>query len=247
MMKTLASLCLAAAAIGMSAPAGAADMPLKAAPIAVAPAVNWTSCYIGANAGGGSSHNHYIDPLAVPPLDLASHEGSGGLAGGQVGCDVQYGTWVFGVQGMWDWTGIKGEHLKEDIFTTTISSLGTATGRIGFTALPNTLLYVKGGAAWVRDRETKVDGVTFLPEGIARYSRSGWTAGAGLEVMTQSNFSFFLEYNYLGFGTHRARFTNLEIPPIPATFPLDIKQSVWTVTVGVNYRLNWAGPIVARY
>jgi outer membrane immunogenic protein len=247
-MKTLGAVWIAMAAIGAGAvPASAADMPVKAA--WVAPPPTWSGCYIGINGGGGSTHKRYTDPLVPPAIaDLGRHTGTGAIGGGQVGCDIQYGSWVFGVQSMVDGTHIKGEHGipgDADVFTTKIPWLATATGRAGFTVMQNGLIYVKGGGAWVRDREVIFDGP--IPEARANLTRSGWTIGGGLEVLTGANWSMFVEYNHLDFGTRRTTFTNLEIPPVPPTFPLNIRQSMDMVAVGVNYRFNWLGSGYARY
>jgi outer membrane immunogenic protein len=240
-MKSLVTVWAALAAIGVAAPAIAADMPVKAG--WVAPPPSWSGCYIGGNAGGGSPNKHYRDPLEPVPVlaDLGKHTGSGAVGGGQVGCDLQFGGWVFGIQGMVDGTNIKGEHVlvgEADVFRTTIPWLATATGRIGLTVMQSGLLYVKGGGAWVRDRERIVD--LGIVEASADVTRSGWTVGGGLEVLASGNLSFFVEYNYMNFGTRRTNFTDLEVPPGPP-FPLDIRQNVQMVVVGANYRFNLGG------
>src|SRR5262245_23444909 len=103
-MKSLVTVWAAVAAIGVAAPAIAADMPIKAGPVALP--LSWSGCYIGGNAGGGSTRKHYRDPLEPVAVlaDLGSHTGTGAVGGGQVGCDVQFGGWVFGVRGMVDGT-----------------------------------------------------------------------------------------------------------------------------------------------
>ena len=45
---------------------------------------------------------------------------------------------------------------------------------------------------------------------------------------------------------HPVTFTNLEIPPVPPTFPLNIRQNVQTAIVGINYRFR-SGAVVANY
>src|SRR5262245_54333157 len=104
-MKIFATVSIAIAAMMVGAgPIIAADMPIKALP-PVAPAPSWTACYIGGNGGGGSIRKDYTDPLAPPAVaPLGRHTGSGAVGGGQAGCDVQFGSWVFGVQGMVDGT-----------------------------------------------------------------------------------------------------------------------------------------------
>jgi outer membrane immunogenic protein len=70
-------------------------------------------------------------------------------------------------------------------------------------------------------------------------TKVGWTLGAGLEwALYYSNWSLFLEYDYMNFGTSQVPFA-LTITP-GGFFPLDIKQSVNMVLVGMNWRF-WGG------
>jgi outer membrane immunogenic protein len=56
--------------------ASAADMAVKARPVAVVPATPWTGCYIGGNVGGGWTQvdtfrvsNDVLGPLCVPETE----------------------------------------------------------------------------------------------------------------------------------------------------------------------------------
>jgi outer membrane immunogenic protein len=247
-MKRLVVAWIAMAAMGAVAPAVAADMPVKAVAKAPPPAVLWTGCYVGGNIGAGWADKRYTDPLFVPPdpFDLGRHSPSGWVGGGQVGCDYQSGIWVFGVQGMFQAANLTDRHDSVDRFVTRIPWLATATARLGIAVQPNTLIYVKGGAAWVRDNEDIFDLVTGLREATASVTRTGWVVGVGGEIMAWSNLSVFAEFNYLDFGNRNVTFTNLEIPPVPPTFPLTIRQNVWTIMTGINYRFG-GGAVVAKY
>ena len=241
------------AAMGAVATASAADMPVKAVAKAP-PAVLWTGCYVGGNVGTGWADKRYLDPLALGiAADLGNHTPTGWIGGGQVGCDYQTGIWVFGVQGMLQAANLRANHntaavppAAPDRIETQIRWLATATARIGIAVQPNTLIYVKGGAAWVRDNEDIFDTVTGLREATASVTRTGWVVGVGGEIMAWSNLSVFAEFNYLDFGNRNVTFTNLEIPPVPPTFPLTIRQNVWTIMTGINYRFG-GGAVVAKY
>jgi outer membrane immunogenic protein len=225
----------------------AADMAVKAPYKAPAPVASRTGCFLGAHVGGGWARKDYTDPLALPAETiLGFHTADGFAGGGQIGCDFQSGAWVFGIQGMAAGSDLKATHLAlGDFYTTSIPWFATVTARLGYAVQPSLLLYVRGGAAWVRDRETKVDLVTGLLEGTAEVTRTGWTVGAGAEYLFAPNWSVFGEYGYMDFGTTRIGYVTPDVPP--AFFPLDIRQSVHSVRVGVNYRFNVAGPLVARY
>jgi len=234
----LASLAL----IGLTGSALAADMPVKA-PIIAPVAQTWTGCYIGGNVGGGWAQKRYPDfnlPPA-PPSNRDQHD-SGVVGGGQIGCDYQTGPWVFGIQGMFDGSDISGGHAPNKILveSTKIPWVATVTGRIGYALQPAALLYVEGGGAWVRDKHTEF--VVGVVDGTADVTRSGWTVGGGLEYRFAPNWSAFVQYNYMGFGTKGVTFS---LVPPPGTFVYDIRQNVQTVLFGVNYRFD--GPVVARY
>jgi outer membrane immunogenic protein len=226
--------------------ASAADMAVKA-PIVPVPVLSWTGCYIGANVGGGWADKVYYDPLAVFPDNLlGSHTASGLIGGGQAGCDYQVGRWVFGVQGSVEGSNLRATHLAlGDFYSTQIPWLATATVRVGYAVTPKLMVFGSAGAAWVRDHETKVDLVTGLLEGTADVTRSGWTAGLGGEYLISARWSVFADYSYMNFGNKQIIYTTPDIPP--AFFPLNIRQQVQMVRVGVNLRFGPIGPVVAKY
>jgi outer membrane immunogenic protein len=224
-----------AMSLAMVAGASAADLPRPApAPVytkAPPAAWTWTGCYGGGNVGGGWTDMSFFDPTLG--LDHGTANGAGIVGGGQVGCDYQAGSFVFGIQGMFDGTGIKGSGQSPTGLianSSTIPWLATLTGRIGFTVLPTTLIYAKGGAAWVRDELTETTAAT---SSASNYTASGWTAGGGLEHMFMPHWSVFIEYDYLGFGTRTSAFTALPAGP---TFPINTTQNVQMGLVGVNFR-----------
>jgi outer membrane immunogenic protein len=231
---------LAAGTVALSASVAlAADLPARPiykAPVAAPVVSTWTGCYLGGNAGYGWAPKDWV----FNTTPEGSGTATGGLAGGQIGCDYQFASnWVVGIQGMYDWANLNEDHLNTNntAFTDSskISSIATLTGRLGYLAQPATLLYIKGGAAWVRDTftETGPSSCGDCP-GVAKVTRSGWTVGGGLEYLWQRNWSVFVEYNYMDFGRRDVDliFTDGDIETY------NIKQSVQTIQVGVNYRFN---------
>jgi outer membrane immunogenic protein len=218
-------------------------MPVKAAPYAPpAPIFTWTSCYLGGNVGYGWAPTKWSDPATG--VEFASHNADGVVGGGQIGCDYQTGPWVFGIQGMFDGAGMTASSHKvtgaggpPDIFDRTrVSWLATLTGRIGYTIQPVTLLYVKGGAAWIRDKleECCLPAPAAADDGIANVTRTGWTVGVGLEHMIRPDWSAFVEYNFVGLGTDTITFAPTGFATSPSFY--NIRQDVHTMLVGFNYR-----------
>jgi outer membrane immunogenic protein len=231
MKKILAAGIAFAALCGASALA--ADVPTKA-PVykAVEPMFNWTGFYVGGHAGGLWSDKHWT--FVPDPTSTASPDPKGLLGGLQAGYNFQYGSWVFGLEGDFSWADASGTgqftqpgapvyaHSK-------IEFLSTLTGRIGYAAWQRSLIYFKGGAAWLSEKHwEQADPITTQAE---KQNRRGWTVGAGIEYALQKNWSVLLEYNYMDFGTDNAYFfvfNDLD----------EIKQSVQVVKFGLNYRFG---------
>ena len=104
-------------ALGMAAPATAADLAArpytKAPPPMVAPIYDWTGFYIGANGGWGQSRNclDFVERLALTFAD-GCRERSGGLVGGQIGYRWQASQWVFGLEAQGDWADLSNQRVS---------------------------------------------------------------------------------------------------------------------------------------
>ncbi|MDH2342285.1 outer membrane beta-barrel protein [Bradyrhizobium sp. SSUT77] len=244
----LASACLFA----LAAPASAADLaarPYTKAPVAVASVYNWTGFYIGANAGGGSSHNCWdttaVAGGAVPVTAEGCHNATGALVGGQIGYRWQSTNWVFGLEAQGDWADLKGSNTSSPaaffplVNNTKIDAIGLFTGQVGY-AWNNVLWYVKGGAAVTHNKFSgTLGGVTF---GEATDTRWGGAVGTGIEFGFAPNWSVALEYDHLFMGKHTDSFTAFGLP-----FRADsIKQDVDMATVRLNYTFG-GGAVVAKY
>ena len=122
----------------------------------------------------------------------------------------------------------------------TSAGLGSITGRVGYTWGPG-LVYVKGGYAYSDNRDTLTFAgvpVAFILDG----NRSnGYTVGAGLEYMFAPNWSAKGEYMYYDFGS-----THFVSPGALVPFG-NFRHDDHTFKLGVNYRFNFGGPVVARY
>jgi outer membrane immunogenic protein len=246
-MKRLIVASVGILALGVPA-ASAADIrrPVYQAPPLPIPIFRWTGCYIGGHAGGGWGHKTWSDPF-LGGLEFSSHDVSGWLAGGQTGCDYQIGAALFGVEGQYSWANLKGESvdtLSAGTLSdhTRVEALGSITARLGY-AWDRTLLYLKGGAAFARDKYHSTDltigGATFAE---TKETHWGWTIGTGIEYAFATNWSAKAEYNYMDFGTRGVGFVDT-ITGIP--FTVDINQHLHAAKLGINYRFGsslYAGP-----
>jgi len=176
-------------ALGMAAPASAADLAArpyaKAPPPMVAAIYDWSGFYIGANGGWGQSRNCWdFVPVAGAIIPDGCRNQSGGIVGGQLGYRWQTGQFVFGVEGQGDWADLNSSHVSliNPAFTTRtkVEGIGLFTGQIGY-AWNAALLYLKGGAAVTSNR---FDILTTL--GVGELDPLGWCRGCRIRVWLRS-------------------------------------------------------------
>jgi outer membrane immunogenic protein len=161
------------------APAAAADLaarPYTKAPAAAIAINNWSGFYLGAMGGYAQENSDGIGTL------------SGGFAGGTAGYNWQMGNIVLGLEADAAWADVGATFGPLE---SRIRDMGTVRGRFGY-AFDQVLIYGTGGYAWA-DNRLSIGGFSdskFL---------SGWTVGAGVEVMFAPKWSVKAEYLYRSF------------------------------------------------
>ena len=247
-------------ALGMAAPATAADLAArpytKAPPPMVAPIYDWTGFYIGGNGGWGDSHQclDFLNSIGTV-FGEGCRSRSGGVVGGQVGYRWQSSQWVFGVEAQGDWADLSNTRLS--LFNTVANPLlfstrfktdgiGLFTGQIGY-AWNASLFYLKGGAAVTSNRVSILNNLTGNELAAASATRWGGAVGVGWEYGFAPNWSAGIEYDHLFMGNSNNSFS--VVNPINAAFINNrISQDVDMVTLRINYRFGGYGsPVVARY
>jgi outer membrane immunogenic protein len=270
MKKSLISATAIALALAAGS-AFAADLPSrKEAPVYVPPPPPpplWTGFYGGLNIGGGWSANTinsnnwapYTDSvvggLFIAPSSTAGGSNAGGVVGGgQAGYNFQFGSSiVVGAE-----TDIQGTSMKSGGNNASafypgvlpgsvlvplapagnigiaLNWFGTVRGRAGFLIMPTLLAYGTAGFAY--------GGVQGNVTGYTN-TRTGWTAGGGVEWLFMPNWSVKGEYLYVdldsggttgvtGFqwGSHHHPQVNI-------------------VRAGLNYHFNFGAnaPVLAKY
>jgi outer membrane immunogenic protein len=214
----------------------AADLPPRAAPAPYVPAAyaptvyNWTGFYIGGHAGGGFANSSWSDPFTGANNTFNN---SGFLGGGQVGANVQFNALVLGAEGDFSWTNLKGSGTDSigNAINTNTNWTSTITGRVGV-AFDRLLAYGKGGVAFAQDQSSLTD----LGGNTANttLTRTGWTAGGGLEYALDNHWSARVEYDYLGFGSQPLNFTTPVLGPITSNATLNVQE----VKAGINFRFG---------
>jgi outer membrane immunogenic protein len=234
-LLSMSGLIDVAAAADLSAP-----MYTKAPMVA---AFSWTGCYIGGHVGGAFSQVRSTNMFgAETTLNL-----SGVVGGGQVGCDYQFApAWVVGVEGRGAGTSLKSSRPATVVNLATGATLpaqvngrndflASVTARLGYSAAESWLFYARGGAAWANEKIDEAFAPALLGpvDPSTNTTRTGWTVGAGAEWVFAPHWSTTLEYNYYDFGSHGITLVD---PRGVTVSGLTLKDSIHTVTVGVNYR-----------
>jgi outer membrane immunogenic protein len=220
---------------GIAGDAFAADLPAPSAP----PVPTWNGCFVGVHTGGALSEDK------IGPFSNTSFSSAGAIAGGQGGCDAQVAPgWVVGAGGKASWSSLSSStpgHGFEPAtgltfpyqFSVDNDFLAQATGRVGHT-FGSWLFYVDGGGVWTREKMNAVFTLPSLGVSVdtkATTTRAGWTAGAGVEWAFAPNWSTNLEYGYYDFGSNDYLLTEPS-----ASLTGNLRDTIQTVTVGVNYR-----------
>jgi outer membrane immunogenic protein len=221
----------------------AADLPVKAPPVPIA-IYDWTGFYIGVSGGGSLGTSTHID-AATGLGDTLGYNVKGGLVGGTLGYNWQVSNFVFGFEGDASWVGEYGSHPDDGLagnlaFTsfTKETWVATARGRLGY-AVNNLLFYGTGGYAAAGVEAGVKDANTGALLASATSTRSGWTAGGGLEWGFAPNWSAKFEWLYMKFDS--VAFNTLAAEGPRSSVPLDDN----VVRFGINYRFG--GPVVAKY
>ena len=250
-------------ALGMAAPASAADLAArpytKAPPPMVAAIYDWSGFYIGINGGWGSSHKCWditndLGRIIAPVGVEGCHDATGGTIGGQIGYRWQASSWVFGLEAQGNWADFSGSNANTFFANVTdrsrIDAFGLFTGQVGY-AWNNALLYVKGGAAVANDKYNTFQTSTGLAIDTASETRWGGVIGVGLEYGFAPNWSVGFEYDHMFMGTKDVSsfgVGNFGIAAGAFSATDRIRQDVDLATVRLNYRFGGYGaPVAARY
>jgi outer membrane immunogenic protein len=237
-------------AMGIAAPALAADLPAQTyskTPVMIPAAYDWSGVYVGINGGWGSEHRCF-DSISAAGIFIAAdgcHNTSGAVAGAQIGYRLQTGSWVYGLEFQGDWANLSGSNVSvlnpPTVNRSRMDAFGLFTGQIGY-SWNTALLYLKGGAAVIADRNDILSGGVVVATSSGD-NRWGGALGTGLEFSFAPNWSAAVEYDHLFIANNNTNFT---VPPASTPFGSDrIRGDTDLVTVRVNYR--WGGPVVAKY
>jgi outer membrane immunogenic protein len=258
--------------LGAAGVASAADMAVKAPPVVAPIAVyNWTGFYIGVNGGYGWNESQdvgvtgsavvLISQPGTVPFRVPGLKPEGGLVGGTVGYNWQFGRGVAGIEADFDWADISDSRVVDlplvgpTVRTSAsqkIDFFGTVRGRLGFLATDQLLLFATGGLAYANVKNFANINEFFNAPVLGRQFiagsdeiRYGWTIGGGAEWKFAPNWSVKGEYLWydLGGQTIRGIQTNPANGVDFALYSFNTRGSI--ARAGINYQFG--GPVVAKY
>ena len=255
-------------AIALSGSAALAAEPLPPPP-PPPPPFTWTGPYVGGQIGyawaaNGSFNDFGFDPRSrIFFTDVFGATPNGVLGGAHVGAQYQFDWLVLGIEGSVDGTSLTATDsvtfpvaFRGGTLSAQISSdiQGSIRGKIGV-AWDRLLIYGTGGVAFggfTSDFTLSAPGFTPTPI-FASFNtsstRTGWTAGGGLQYAVTNNWWVFAEYRFSDFGTLRENLFGLSLPA-NAFLNGSRRLEQNDVQVGFSYRFELLPPpppVVAKY
>jgi outer membrane immunogenic protein len=151
---------------------------------------NWTGCYVGVHAGGGTLNDHWIGAID-----------GGGLAGGQLGCNYQSGAAVVGIEGEGFWSSLASTASRSQPgFSESFSGRNRWDVDVALragVAIDRALIYHKVGVVRGSFDRSFIESDGGFER--SRGSATGLLLGTGFEYALAGNWTAKLEYDYIGY------------------------------------------------
>lgn len=213
-------------------------------------AANWAGWYLGGNVGSGTGRNNttLVNPAFAESFSL-NPDGING--GGQIGYNWQSANWVYGLE-----TDIQASSQRDNKTVVAVGTaaydqklpwFGTVRGRLGY-SVGSSLFYVTGGYAY-GGVKTKINAGPV--EASFSETKSGWTAGAGIETpfkllgLFGPQWTSKTEYLYVDLGSTAGSFAAPVVGAGVVTSTSSSKVTEHIFRTGLNYHFN--SPVVAKY
>ena len=247
--------------------AQAADMPVYKGPPPVA-VYSWTGCYVGGNFGyakqrdrshlagtdtdGGGFGAELADRSTPAIFDSRFR---GGIGGGQVGCNYQTGSFVWGIEADIDSSNSRGTQGQVNLpqppfparsaISTTVSNkldwMGSVRGRLGYTLTERWMVYATGGLAYGETEQSITSSCpTCAPARLLTTTSdrrgSGTIFGWGSEYSLTNNLSLQTETAYFDLGRNTTVPLVYNYGASTSSVIATTKERGWTTRIGFNYK-----------
>jgi outer membrane immunogenic protein len=229
MVRKLTFALLAGTALSFAGAANAADIyspPPEPVAVPAPEAWSWSGVHFGIGAGGQFDFaDSYTEAYEWWNEDYAESWGDLGAVNwfvtAEIGADIQFGGMVAGIVANYDWhpSKVSAEHGgysdrdyewgRMAAQRVTWGDSWAVGGRLGFLVGQNTLIYGIGG--YTQKQITVESAYYFQDLSTPRYDefsyggwKSGWFAGAGVEVALSQHVTLKAEYRYADYGSMSA-------------------------------------------
>ena len=241
------------ALIALVGVADAADMPVKA--LRAAPPVDylWDGFYVGGYYGDAISQSSVRTPILSDPvnqpgarigeINVNDHQFTAGVTAGynrKIGSNF-----LVGVEGDVGYLGFNRTFQEyNDVVAVGEKAdwYATLRARAGYLTGPS-LLYVTGGAAFVHTTDTfggnvpsPISAPPFFAPAASTTTRTGWTAGGGIETKLSRSWSAKTEYLYIDTGTN-----SFVANPFNLNATTTFSHNIHVFKTGLNYNLSGPG------
>lgn len=227
MQRFLLTACAGLLAAAVASPSFAADLPrpaYKSAPAVYVAPFSWSGFYVGINAGYGWGTSTWSSTVTT-----GSPKPKGAMLGATFGYNLQTGSWVWGFEGDFDASWLKGTDSSgtgmcaANGCETKNQWLATARGRIGY-AWDRWMPYVTGGLAFGNIKMTPTNANS------ETQTKTGYALGLGVEYAFMGAWSTKLEYLYADLGKASCSVS------VCGGIATDVSFKTNIVRLGVNYR-----------
>jgi outer membrane immunogenic protein len=211
-------------------------------------APSWAGFYGGVNGGYGWESSDATltghlgaaciagQPCPQPTPFASKFDPSLGFAGGQIGYNLQRGSYVFGLEA--DLQGSAGQDnavsgsatLVRASATGELDWFGTLRGRIGY-GFDRSLVYFTGGLAFGGVKDTLSP--NFANKLVFDETKTGFVLGGGVEYLLAPSWSVKAEYQYLDLGRD-----TLSVTQGLRTATFSDPHTYNTVRAGLNYHFG---------
>jgi outer membrane immunogenic protein len=212
--------------------------------------LTWTGVYVGGQLGYAwttNSDGQVYSPTGAAIAGQPAYNQAGVIGGVHAGYNWQMTQFVLGIEGDVEGSTLKGNGPyggRVYSMTTENNIQGSVRGRIGY-AWDHVLFYATGGVSFASFKDTYLNTASTVEDEVSP-TRTGWTAGGGIEYMFRPNWSIRLEYRYSDYG----HYNDLLAFSSGGTLGLQRHETVNTARVGISYHFDMLqplAPIVAKY
>jgi outer membrane immunogenic protein len=218
------------------------------APVPILPYFSWGGCYIGGDIGGAMTDQDVSNTApgqagATGTIHTTNHF----IGGGYAGCNYQWSpAWVVGIEGdytgasrTWGGTTFAAAAGGSIAWTSTLDSLATLRGRVGYLWTPSTLFFVTGGGAWGRSSYSSTDvfagGCPLCGTTSFSNTGSGFVVGAGMDWAPWRN-NWIIRAEYLYYNLSGATGTAFFPGTTVAASPVWDHLSINSARLGIAYK-----------